>query len=315
MSYQEPINAVNNAEDNNAISPLGPSQMGTIACARPQLVLDSYCQHLDLHIAENGTITPQLAALWGAEKLAGNRYWLLANKLDHCWLRIIEDSAGENLAAFQYSGWLALEVSVNNVDDLADKLTDSPFRIFRPPADLELSDKIRAFQVVGPAGEVLYLTQLKGAVPPFEIVPARCRVDRLFIPVLSSVNRKQTLAFYENLAQRVGLCFDTKLTSVNQAFGFELDRHHPLATLQLAGNSMLEIDQINAAKPRPQTAGKLPGGIAMVSFEINSFENIAPGSIVTPAQNIDSAPYCGRETICLQGASGELIELIKTPTQ
>ena len=109
----------------------------------------------------------------------------LANELDEPWLRLIEikgirncrpvpaqwmDVAGDQ----RFMMWMPCDPG----------WTESPFQIIGEPANLDVSDDIRAMQVIGPAGEVLYLTEIKAVVPPFELPFARCTVDRLFIPVL-----------------------------------------------------------------------------------------------------------------------------------
>jgi hypothetical protein len=285
---------------------LGPSVMGTLLCQHGATVAAAYCQHLYQRIAEQGEISPDLAALWGAPALAGNAYWLLENGNGETWLRILEDPTCTAPEPLMQTGWLSLEVSVQDIDALAAELADSPFKVLRPAADLELSDKIRAAQVAGPAGEILYLTEIKGAVPPFELTPAQCRVDRLFIPVLCCHDREASTEFYEQLASQTGLRFDTKITVINQAYHYDMQRQHPVATIQLDGDCLIEIDQIDDARTATIAQGTLPAGIAMISFE-------TPQSAA--GANIDTAPYHNRPVKCLRGPAGEVIELITTPTR
>ena len=54
---------------------------------------------------------------------------------------------------------------------MAAELASSPFRIIGGPADLSFSDQIRAMQVVGPAREVLYLTQADQTPPAAASLP------------------------------------------------------------------------------------------------------------------------------------------------
>jgi hypothetical protein len=284
---------------------LGPSVMGTLLCQDGSAVAAAYCQHLYQRIADQGAIAPELAKLWGAPSLAGNAYWLLENENGDAWLRILEDPACTAPEPLMQTGWLSLEVSVQDIDTLAEELADSPFTVLRPAADLELSDKIRAAQVAGPAGEILYLTEIKGAVPPFELTPAQCRVDRLFIPVLCCHDREASAVFYEQLASQAGLRFDTKITVINQAYNYDMQRQHPVATIQLAGDSLIEIDQIDEARTATVAQGTLPAGIAMISFE-------TPGTAA--GATVETTPYNSRNVSCLRGAAGEVIELITTAT-
>ena len=75
-------------------------------------------------------------------------------------------------------------------------------------------------QVVGPAKEILYLTQIKAHVPGFELPFARCRVDRLFIPVLVAENRENALNVYTSFPQTNGMPFETKITVLNRYLEF-----------------------------------------------------------------------------------------------
>ncbi|MEH6591679.1 MAG: hypothetical protein V7746_15570 [Halioglobus sp.] len=284
---------------------LGPSVMGTLLCQNGAGVAEAYCQHLYQRIAEQGQISPELATLWGAPALAGNAYWILENSNGEPWLRILEDPTCTAPEPLMQTGWLSLEVSVQDIDSLAAELADSPFKVLRPAADLELSDNIRAAQVAGPAGEILYLTEIKGPVPPFELTPAQCRVDRLFIPVLCCHDREASTEFYEQLASQTGLRFDTKITVINQAYGYDIQRQHPVATIQLNGDCLIEIDQIDDARITTVAQDTLPAGIAMISFE-------TPHTAAGP--NIDIAPYNNRVVSCMRGPAGEVIELITTPT-
>ena len=89
----------------------------------------------------------------------------------------------------------------------------------------------------------------------------------MFIPVLSTPSREDSLDEYTRISGNSGMSFDTKITVVNQARSFDLDRRHPVATLQLAGNAMLELDQIDQSEPGN---GALSCGIACVAFYCNA---------------------------------------------
>ncbi|WP_345551104.1 hypothetical protein [Microbulbifer aestuariivivens] len=242
---------------------------------------------------------------WGCTGLTGNQYWLLGNSLGRPWLRIVDDPAAVPAAPLTRAGWMALEVLVEDVDSLTAALVKSPFQVLRPAANLELSDKIRAAQVQGPAGELLYLTRVADEVPPFQLPQAECAVDHLFIPVLASKDRSASLARYEELAQHKGLSFDTKVTVINQLRGLPIEQRHPLATLQLAEKCLIEIDQLDNLDALHQQQGTLGAGIAMVTF----FTDSLPEGVEAHCHS--SAPYNGRRSCTLYGPDGERIELIE----
>lgn len=289
---------------------LGPVAMGTLVTASGAGTLASYTGHLQQQLAGRGEVSEELARWWQAPGLAGAPYWVLRNRVGQAWLRIIEDRECVAPTPLRHTGWLALEICVADVDALAQQLRDSPFRLIGAPADLDVSDKIRAMQVVGSAGEVLYLTQIRGEAPPFQLPRARCEVDSLFIPVLCCHHRQRSLAFYESLAASAGLSFDTRITVVNRAYGYAADSRHPLATLQLAGNTLIEIDQIDAARRSAVAGGRIGGGIGIVSFMFDDLDALPPELALRPLA-MAAAPYNGRRAVCLRGDAGEVIELIE----
>ncbi|MEH6549237.1 MAG: hypothetical protein V7711_09095 [Pseudomonadales bacterium] len=289
---------------------MGPALTGTLVCRDIALLESCYVDYLYMQVVERSVISHEQASLWAAPALAGNAQIVLASSSGVPWIRAIEDPAAAIPRPFLEQGWMTLEVVVKHVDALAVELESSPFEIFRPPADLDVSPMIRAMQVIGPAGEVLYLTEVKGDVPPFDIPQASCEVDRLFIPVMCCQDRDASIDFYTGFSGVSKFVFDTKITSVNAAYGYELDRRHPVATMQLAGQSMIEIDQIEACSSRPCANGGLPAGIAMISYEVDSLDDLSLEWLSQP-QVLQLSPYAGRRAAACVGAGGELLELIE----
>ncbi|WP_226660772.1 hypothetical protein [Microbulbifer aggregans] len=284
---------------------LGPCCLATLASADAARLVDDYCSYLHCQVLASESLAAPMTTQWGCPSLAGARYWLLGNILGRPWLRIVEDFNAEPATPLACAGWMAMEVLVEDVDGLAASLADSPFKVLRPVANLELSDKIRAVQVQGPAGELLYLTQIAGDVPPFQLPQATCAVDHLFIPVLASTDRTASLARYESLARHSGLSFDTKVTVINQLRDLPMDQQHPLATLQLADSTLIEIDQLDKLAIAPGEPHTLAGGIAMVTFYIDHLPEQAE------AHMHEAPPYNGRRSCTLHGHDGERIELIE----
>lgn len=279
---------------------LGPVSQCTLVASDGEAAVAAYTGWLHQQTIEAGELDDDTASIIGYPGLAGGRSWQLANKAGRRWLQIVEYKDALPRDSLQSFGWMALEVLVENVDELAASLANSPFEILRPPADLDLSDKIRACQVRGPTGEVLYLTQVKGAVPPFELPSCEAPVDRLFIPVLSTPSRDESLTQYAAIAGNTGIRFDTKITVLNQARGYELDRRHPVATLQLAGQSLIELDQIE------NTLTLAPGiysGVACVVFECASEDD---NNAIRPT----AGPFIGRTVSTQLGCASEHFALL-----
>ena len=279
---------------------LGPVALCTLLATDGDAVATAYTSWLHQEVAEAGLLDADTAAAIGYPQLAGARNWLLGNSKGRRWLQVIEHRSALSRDSLHSYGWMALEVLVADVDRLADSLRASPFELLRPPADLDLSDRIRACQARGPCGEILYLTQIRGAVPPFELPRCEAPVDHLFIPVLSSPSRERSLAQYSGIAGTGGLSFDTKITVLNQARGYALGRRHPVATLQLAGRCLLEIDQV---ADTTEPASGIYSGMACVAFDC---ARPAPASAITPA----TGPFAGRPVSSHRGWAGEHFTLV-----
>lgn len=278
---------------------LGPVIMGTLLTRDLGAAVVTYEKYLYAAVQRHGRVTQAQAKFWGHLHLENCAYVMLTNVLGEPFLRIIEDPNCDVRDTLKQTGWMALEIVVEDVDALAESLKDSPFEVLRPVADLSMSDKIRAVQVRGPCGEVLYLTQIKGDVPSFELPQAKCKVDKVFIPVLCTHDRAASLAFYENISGNTGLSFDTKITVVNQAYGIDLDTNHPVATLQLKGATLIEIDEIKAANE-----DGLSSGIMMVTFAVDKLP-VEQG----PTKDCPSGK---QRSLILTGVAGEYVELVET---
>ena len=286
-------------------SRLGPVLYASIATADPAALIDAYAQHLETHCSNRYSLSGAQAECWGRPVLQSSPVAWLENSLHEPWLQVIGIDGLEKVDPFHHSGWFSLEVCVQDTDALHEDLQNSPFSIIGPPANLDVSDAIRAMQAIGPAGEVLYLTEIKAEVPPFELPFARCNVDRLFIPVMLTPDRERSARQYGALAGREHLQFDTKITVINRARGQPETTRHPVATLQLDGHHLIEMDQIEHLSERPETMG-LPAGIAWIAFAI---KQLPAGS---PVYTIEQGPYAGHAALMLRGTAGELYELIET---
>ena len=302
---------------------LGPSVFATLVTRDLDRAIAAYETFLNLQKSAtcSGKVSRALAALWGDSAREGARQCLLENVLGEPFVRIVEDPSASSTTPLHHFGWMALEVVVEDVDRLAERIehegSGSGMEVLRPAADLELSDKIRASQVAGPCGEVLYLTRIDGDVPPFDLPRARCAVDRLFIPVVSVPDREQSVAFYSRFPGTSCLKFDTRITVVNQTFGLSLEQQHPVATVSLRGQSLIEIDQLAPAQPRVATELKMPAGIGSVSFEVESLSQLEALGVcwLQPPQVLSEAPYNGRRVAIIRGTANEWIELIEQPRQ
>ena len=279
---------------------MGPVALCTLVATDGRLLAEAYTGWLHQAVSRSEPLDQDTAATLGLPELAGRPSWILANAAGREWLQLVEYPGVPQRDALGTHGWMALEVLVDAVDELAASLEDSPFELLRPPADLDVSDKIRACQVRGPAGEILYLTQVKGQVPPFQLPRCEAPVDHLFIPVLSTPSRERSLADYATISGNEGILFDTKITVVNQSRGFGLERRHPVATLQLAGDALIEIDEI--AGTSTPGAG-VHSGMACVTFHCAQAAD-------SKSRLCAAGPFSGRATSTHTGSAGEQFALL-----
>jgi len=227
----------------------GPALGATLITRDIDHSIGIYAEHLALVPGDLLPLDAERCTLLGWPGLEGARHCWLENSLGEPWLEFVENTAADRTRPFSRYGWMSLEIAVQDVDALGKALRDGPFTIIGPPADLAMSDAIRAMQVLGPSGEVLYLTAVKCPVPPFELPAARCPVDRLFIPVMVCPDREAALGHYGRLAGTDGLRFDTPVTVLSASLGLAADHKHAIATVQLAGNTLIEIDEASDLAP------------------------------------------------------------------
>ncbi|MEZ5499609.1 MAG: hypothetical protein R3E77_09305 [Steroidobacteraceae bacterium] len=292
---------------------LGPIRAVTVAVAQLQPTIDVYQLHLGYQLMERGRIDAGLAALWACPSLAGRRYALMLPGGDSgpC-LRFVEGPSANSFRPFGHFGWNAAEIMVQDVDALAEKLADGPFRVIGPPADLSFSDKIRAMQVLGPSNEALYLTMFKERLAEFDTPDARHPVDRVFIVIVGGPSVTQLSEFYaRHLGTTPAAPMQGVISVLSAAHDLPRDTAHELAALSLAGQSFIELDTMpSSTTARPQPPGELPVAISMVSFAVDALPD-GLSYRATP-RDIAETPYHGRRAAVCVGAGGEWIELIES---
>jgi hypothetical protein len=260
----------------------GPLRHATLIVCDAAPLIEAYAL-LGLAPAGSDRVDAAQAQAWQRPALSGCAVtWLAAP--GSALLRLIE-SAGAHARPTRLShGWLALEVLVRDVDALGQRLQASTaFGIVGAPADLAVSPAIRAMQVIGPAGEMLYLTQVKQAVPPFDLplsadlTPTK-DLGALFIGVMSVPDREAALSACAVMAPRSTLRFDTRISVLSRALERPLDHPWPVATLQWDGSSLFEIDEVTDGRVTQPAAGMPPDGLAWLTMDgATGMKELAPG--------------------------------------
>ncbi len=287
---------------------LGPVLCGTVVTADADVAIARHRRAFDLEVIADAPVPQDVARAWGAPRLAGHRLVLLgadaADPSTH-WLRLLEVPGSKAPAPMAHGGWLALEVLVRDVHALADRMADTGYAVLGAPRPPAVGDDLWAMQVAGPDGEVYYLTEVRAPVPPFELpAPARLTAERLFIPVLSAPDRDGALAWYEALAGGIGLRFDARAAALACCLGQDPERRRPMASLQLAGRTLVEIDHVPEHPPAPRP----PAGVAVVSIVADAAVPLPPGAAwhgIAPDTRWPAARIA-----LLRGPGGEDLELL-----
>jgi catechol 2,3-dioxygenase-like lactoylglutathione lyase family enzyme len=285
-------------------------RLGGIACVTvrtPDLAAaeEAYGAHLGYRAISKAPITTAQAGIWGLPGLSGARSLLMAPPVgDDCVFRFIEAPAEPGYRAFTRHGWNAAELIVARVDPLAERLANSPFEIVAPPMDLSFCSDIRAMQIRGPGGEILYLTEFKKPVPGLDAPPARCEVDRVFIVIVGGSSLDDMQSFYaERFAVPRAPAMESRVQTMALEFGLPRDHRFRLAALPLRERCYIEADEMPSGAEASDQGGLAPG-ISMVSF---LGDLPGPATAGLPAY----APYGpGRRAACIQGAAGEMLEII-----
>lgn len=267
-----------------------------------------YTAHLHHRVVARGTVSEAEALHWQAPVMAGRASLILqAASGARCLMRFIQDDAAAGFEALKTHGWNATEILVEDVDALAAEIAKTGLKIIGEPKNLSLTDLVRAMQILGPAGEVLYFTQVKPGLKGWDLQPAKSWIERVFICVVGGPDMEAMRGFYEReLAVKFGPAGPARISVLSKALGIDPETRHPLATAGLPGAHLIEADEYPpACGPRPVKPGHLPPGMAMVSFAVKSLPEKFGGV------SLEAAPYDGKRASLLKGAAGELIELIE----
>lgn len=278
----------------------------------------AYSDYLNYHVVERCKVSSLMAENWGTPSLTGQECLLMQPESDqNVYLRFIQDPQQRTAIPMRRTGWNATEILVEDPDALAEIFKqdpDSPFTIIGEPDYLTPKENVKAMQVLGPSGEMVYLTNIiDPSKSNFDLGRASSFVDRVFIMVLGTHDVKQTKQWYENtLGHEVLGPFDYKISVLSKTYNLPAETIYPLSLIQLPSQFMLEIDQYPAAAIDLQTMeNQLPPGVLMVSFLTDDVDSLIPVA-VDPPDPLKIIPYNNRDTLVVRGSSGELIELIET---
>ncbi|MGQ0385136.1 MAG: hypothetical protein ACT4UP_10705 [Gammaproteobacteria bacterium] len=271
-----------------------------------QVIEDGYARWLGYEVVARGPVPEAVAAAWGAPGAAGSSYVTLAPASgEDAYLRFVQDPGSRGWRALTTHGWNVAEIVVQDVDALAASFAGSPFRIIGPPTSLQRFPMIRAMQVLGPAGECLYFTQV-GPGSGLDLATAESFVGRVFIVVAGGPDVRALFEPYGRFANDVDPPVCTRVRVISLQNGLPGDTQYAHGLVKLGRGSLVELDEYPAVtRPRRVAARGLPPGMAMVSFSVAGATNDGQdwsGPALFPG---DPAPAA-----LMRGATGELIELV-----
>ena len=293
---------------------VGPVLLASVLVADLAAAIAAYDEVLTYRPVDAGKVDGDLARSWGAPGVSSNPFAVLAPESGAPgWIRFVEGEVPPDHRPLASTGWAAIEILVEDPDALAARLADSPFDIIGPPAPLRSFPEIKAMQAIGPAGEVLYLTNVPSGGGEQDLPTVQSAVDRVFIVVLGVPDFDHALADFETRfslparpARKRGIYF------IGPGYGLAVTDPLRMTTIQLAGKSLIQVDEYPAdAPPRARANGGLPAGFAMTSFAVPSLAPYLDAALAPPVRP-SAAPYEGRAAITLHGPGGALIELIET---
>jgi hypothetical protein len=267
----------------------------------------AYVNELGYTVSARSRISGAQARSWNAPAVEGFAALVLApGSGEAVYLRFIEDVDAAGWGALKTFGWNVTEFVVQDVDALATRLAGGAFEIIGPPRALTRFPMIRAMQAIGPAGECCYFTEV-GPGSGLDLADARAFVGRVFIVVAAGPDADALFAPYSGFANPVDPPVATPVRVISRAHDLPSETKHRHGLVRLTEGTLVELDEYPAsARRRDSIDGKLPPGMAVVTFGVDSLGDHA---FVAPPAACE-LPGIEGSSACLRGATGELIELV-----
>jgi len=277
-----------------------------------------YCDWLDYSVEETGEVDAALAASWGTPGAAGRRFAVLrpASGRD-IFIRFVENRIHPDFVALRTYGWAAIEICVEDVLKVNERIERSPFEIIGPPKELDGLPAIYPMQAKGPDDEIVYFTQIREDLPAFDLPRAEALIDRLFILVMACSDMKASLNWLvEHCDFAIGRDeMEIVYTMLANAFDLPHEQLHVISTMVHEKDVFLELDQMPPqATARPHYDGELPQGVAIGTFIHPDFDAIDAKCRelwITPPSTHGSAVYGGKRAGTLRALDGTLVEIVE----
>ena len=286
---------------------------GVVTTPDLDAALEDYHGRLGLAIVERGELDASLAASWGCPNSAGARTASLQPQSGaHCFIRLVEQPLPADFRPTRTYGWAAYEFSVQDVYGWPGRLTGSGFDVVGPPKEIAGLPYFIPMQVTGQGREMVYLNEVRSNTPASDLPMAASPVDKIFIVILAAPDRTVAVDWYKAMLglEESGV-YTLEYTMINKAFDLPAGTQSTISMVQRGRLPMIEVDEYPpAATVRPQAAGQLPPGNALVTLAVDSLDAIAVEWIAAPT--VRHGPlYAGRRVATMRGPAGELLELVE----
>ena len=274
------------------------------------LTQEAYEDYLGYRSVDEGVMSVELAAAIDRPELADRRFvTMMPRSGPQVGLRLVEGDAS-GYVPMQRVGWSAIELLVQDPEQLEAELAGSAFTHLQGPDFLTEQKNILAMQVTGPNRELFYLTHMIDPSKSFlQPQPSPEPVGQTFIMVIGSPDLEASLSFWRRH-------FDTSVVGpipyrigvLSDAYDLPQDTLHPLALVSMSDGYGIEIDQY------PEQASAVPapegerGGVILVSLSVDPEGLKAPLPWRLPFTSANGALEGGVITL----PSGAPIEIVFT---
>ena len=235
------------------------------------LTEEAYEDYLGYRSVDEGVMSVELAAAIDRPELADRRFvTMMPRSGPQVGLRLVEGDASGHVP-MKRAGWSAIELLVQDPEQLEAELAGSAFTHLQGPDFLTEQKNILAMQVTGPNRELFYLTRMIDPSTSFlQPQPSPEPVGHTFIMVMGSPDLEASLSFWRRH-------FDTNVVGpipyrigvLSDAYDLPQDTLHPLALVSMSDGYGIEIDQYpEGARAVPAPEGER-GGVILVSLSVD----------------------------------------------
>lgn len=283
----------------------------TISAEDPTAAARAYVDSFGYVVEEETEVSTAMAQVWDTPAMTGRAVIALQpNSGADFRLRFIAADPVPSYRPMRSRGWNAIELLVQDPDEMAERLRKSAFAVIGEPRDLSQDGDVRAMQAIGPAGEIVYLTRIQGARESV-YGTAKSMVDRAFILVVGSDDFDSLVAFYGGKLRHTLQTFGrTTIDVVSNALAVPDDTLYDMKLARLGERFSIEMDGYPIAiADRPRLAGALPPGVAMVTMGVESLDALGTDWRGGSA-HLSGRFYQDCNTAVTTGPAGEWLECV-----